>query len=82
MCDGEYPRVKQADNTVRCPRCGYPQYCPCDSCKKLLPKGINPWVWVDASECNGLDGVIECAGCGYRNHEDFWLELCMKHVKN
>jgi len=50
-----------------CPKCGYPQYCPCDSCKKNLPEGYKPWIWDETGN------LITCANCGLTMHEDEWL---------
>jgi len=60
----------------RCPRCGYKQICPCDSCLTDavgLPKKriVKPWKWVG-------DDCIECASCGFTRHVDWWLTWDME----
>ena len=52
-----------------CPKCGYPQYCGCDSCKDRLPKDIEPYTYDETGNC------IYCANCGLTMHEDWWLTL-------
>jgi len=53
---------------VKCPRCGYPQYCGCPACITDVPKGYLPEVVDESGEC------ISCANCGFTMHVDGWLE--------
>ena len=56
-----------------CPKCGYPQYCPCPSCADSLPSGFNPWVWIDGE-------YIKCVGCGITKHADWWLDREIEQI--
>ena len=63
---------------MNCPKCGYPQYCGCESCRKtgLLPKGIKPYVWDETGE------LISCGNCGFTMHADGWLNEAEKQLKD
>ena len=58
-----------------CPKCGYPQYCGCDSCKGFLPEGIKPYKWDESGE------LISCGNCGYTMSQDEWLNESEKQYK-
>lgn len=67
-----------------CPECGYPQYCPCDSCKKngsRIPAGYKPWIWLQGTGTPADGNVIECAGCGLRAHADWWEGEAMRQYE-
>ena len=72
MCNIEISIIvclKKGVNMVyHCPRCGYPQYCGCDACKKDVPEGMKPWVDVDGE-------LIACANCGLTRSIDWWETL-------
>jgi hypothetical protein len=51
---------------MKCPICGYPQYCPCESCRDELPSGFKPWIWLEDHYS------IKCAGCGFIEGVDWW----------
>ena len=59
---------KQRPFRLRCPKCEYPQYCGCESCRKngLLPEGIKPWITHPNS--------YECGNCGYTMSVDAWMD--------
>ena len=61
---------------LACPKCGYPQYCPCDNCKDRLPTEFKPWIYQP-------DGnSIACAGCGFIESIDYWEDLAFSVYKN
>jgi len=54
---------------LHCPKCGYPQFCGCDSCQSKLPLGYLPYKW-------SKDGnAITCGKCGFTASCDWWLTL-------
>ena len=63
---------------MKCPICGYPQYCPCESCQNSIrhctPKGFKPWIWISGTGTPADGECITCAGCGYTAHADWWEE--------
>lgn len=59
--------MKIQKDEFTCPECGYSQYCPCESCKDLLPENKKPWEWIHGE-------LIKCANCGLTNHCDWWLD--------
>jgi hypothetical protein len=67
------PEWKNYDKP-KCPKCGYPQFCGCDSCKSHLPNGIKPYRW-DSFKIEGQPDmeVIVCANCDYSNSPDWWM---------
>ena len=52
---------------MNCPKCDYPQYCPCKSCQDrgTMPEGFKPWVWIDGEN-------LQCANCGFKARADWW----------
>ena len=59
-----------------CPKCGYPQVCPCPACtKRRKDKKTKPWKW--ALNKN----TIICANCGLAKGEDWWENLDMECYK-
>ena len=60
---------------VKCPKCDYPQYCPCEVCAKTNPNDMLPWIWVDGN-------LIRCASCGLTLHADQWLDIEVQEYKN
>lgn len=59
----------------KCPRCGYPQVCPCSSC--VLHDPHNPhkrWTWERGDH-------IKCANCGLIEHIDYWEDWAYSCVK-
>ena len=59
---------------MKCPRCGYEQYCPCKSCKARIPKNYKPWI-----ERHG--DLIECANCGISRHIDWWEDEAVEQYR-
>lgn len=49
-----------------CPKCLYPQYCPCDQCASGVSKGFTPWVWDSTQE------LVSCSGCGWTTDASSW----------
>lgn len=66
---------EQMHSYPHCPKCGYPQYCGCESCISKLPQGMKPYTWDETGE------LISCANCGYTEHVDIWGEIEEKEVK-
>ena len=52
---------------MNCPKCGYPQTCPCPSCQARTPTS-KPWVWVDGE-------FIKCGNCDLVEHCDWWMDV-------
>ena len=50
-----------------CPKCGYPQYCNCDTCRPHIPDGYLPYVV-------GEDEDIICANCGFAESISWWMD--------
>ena len=58
---------------IKCPKCGYPQYCGCDECIKILPQGYKPW--------NVLNGELhQCPKCGFTAHYAEWLDIAYAQI--
>ena len=54
-----------------CPKCGYPQYCPCKACTApdgFTPPGVKTWKWITGN------GPIACGNCGFTASDDWWLD--------
>ncbi len=68
-------------NTFICPKCGYPQYCGCSSCKDKIPKNYFPYKWrhetIEGQEKYPLELCV-CANCGFEASIDWWMEYCAK----
>ncbi len=66
------------DNKFKCPECGHPQYCPCDSCKVHFPapEGVKYWEWQSNEES------IACGNCGVIKHVDEWMDLSVEYYEN
>jgi len=60
---------------ITCPKCNYPQYCGCPSCKSKIPEGIKPYLPTEDGE-----GYI-CANCGFVGSADFWLDETVRQLK-
>lgn len=54
---------------VICPKCGYPQYCGCPSCRESVPVGFVPQIVRE-----DIDGY-ECPDCGFLASCDGWLMI-------
>lgn len=76
------PDWKKYDK-LKCPKCGYPQFCGCPSCKPNIPEGILPYKWssIKIDKDNADLEVIICANCGYDNTPDWWMEEEEKQYK-
>jgi hypothetical protein len=62
---------------VKCPKCEYPQYCGCQAwCLSQIPEGFKPYTWTDDGE------AIICAGCGFTEGADIWMEEEEKQYKS
>jgi len=59
---------------MKCPECGYEQYCPCEHCRDLCPPKHKKWIWIDGE-------LIKCANCGITKHADWWLDKSMEILK-
>lgn len=55
------------DGQVHCPKCGYPQLCPCKYCHVYDSKTLK-WEWVDGN-------TIACGRCHFSKPVDWWLVL-------
>jgi hypothetical protein len=80
MCDKQAIRPAWSEDgkkydTYKCPRCGYPQFCGCPSCKDKIPEGMFPyrWKYEDLPEGKTLE-LIVCANCNLEGSPDFWLD--------
>ena len=51
---------------MNCPKCNYPQYCPCEACRKSHGQEI---VWKNLYDGN----ILECGYCGHTMSEEDWL---------
>ena len=49
-----------------CPKCGYPQYCGCASCKDRIPEGIKP----QKRTSHGT----QCGNCGFAPDIGWWMD--------
>jgi transcription elongation factor Elf1 len=63
------PIEKRISKKLHCPKCGYPQYCGCNSCIDKVPTDYKPWIYSEDGE------LISCANCGFTMHSDWWLTL-------
>ena len=55
---------------MKCPKCGYPQFCPCTACKThLINTKWKPWVPTEDGQ------AAECVECGFTASHDQWLEI-------
>jgi hypothetical protein len=72
--------------SLLCPKCNYPQYCPCDSCK-CRNVGELKWVYSTDFAINPVNkdklliDVIICGNCGLKMSGDQWLEEEIKQTK-
>jgi hypothetical protein len=58
---------------MKCPKCGTDYVCPCKSCAERN-KDKKPWPW-------GPDDLQSCAGCGFTQHVDQWLDEDVRQMK-
>jgi len=60
----------------KCPKCGYPQFCGCPSCKDKIPQGIFPYKWryefIDKDHPSME--LMQCANCGFDASPDWWMD--------
>jgi hypothetical protein len=54
---------------MNCPKCNYPQQCPCKNCNP----SVKPWIQ--------HGDVIECAGCGFKAHSDWWERKALEELE-
>lgn len=54
-----------------CPKCGYPWYCMCDTCKKDAPELVKDW-----EESDMVKDGVKCPQCGEIYNYDHLAFLC------
>jgi hypothetical protein len=70
-----------------CPKCKYPQLCPCDACNRgkndprLKWKNVSEYCINPVNEEKILIDVIVCGNCGFKMSGDQWLEEEIKQNK-
>jgi hypothetical protein len=58
---------------MNCPKCNYPQVCPCETCSKNRTSDrLKPWIWI-------ADELIKCADCGFTASVDEWEKFEYDH---
>jgi len=91
MCDKQsfrpaWPRTARTDkpyNTFICPKCGYPQFCGCKSCKDRIPEGFLPYKWKsEPFEGHEPLELYICANCGFEASIDWWMDESVKQYKD
>jgi hypothetical protein len=64
--------MKSVDNDMRvkCPECGYPQWCGCEACLKNFPppEGMKTYYFTDGEN-------IACGGCDTVRSGSEWIDV-------
>lgn len=60
---------------LKCPKCDYPQYCPCKSCNSKIPKSFKPWIFKND------ENVHICANCGSDADIDWWINESYRQLE-